>query len=171
MHATADNHLAPAAVTMGPVFQQVISPFSAYVAARNADASRPPVEKCTPLVSPKPTQQERSIAPEMAHKTASITSSSMPEKAHDRVREPNGGQAVPNGGQPVPNGTGVLLEHEIADLGQAHVERLLGSAAGALSEHDQPPATTTSTVCPADHSGGISNRQASQQMQIQQCSC
>ena len=54
------------------------------------------------------------------------------------MQETNGGQAVPNGGQPVPNDTGVLLEHEIADLGQARVERLLGSAAGALSEHDQP---------------------------------
>lgn len=140
MHARADNHLAPAAVTNGPVFQQLIRPFSAHVAARNADTPRPPVERCTPLpvVSPKSKQQGHSIAPEMAHKAASITSGSMPAKVHNYVREPNGGQAMPNGRQPVPMRTGMWLEHEIADLGQARVERLLGSAAEALSEHDQP---------------------------------
>ena len=54
------------------------------------------------------------------------------------MQEPSGGQAVPNRGQPVPMHTGMWLEHEIADLGQARVDRLLGSAAEALSEHDQP---------------------------------
>ena len=40
------------AETASPVFQEVIRPFSAHVAALNADRAKAPISKCTPLFNP-----------------------------------------------------------------------------------------------------------------------
>jgi len=59
------------AETSGTVFQEVIRPFSAHVAAINADKARPPVSKCTPLSSQ--TQQGPSHVAEVASYTDNIS--------------------------------------------------------------------------------------------------
>ena len=64
------------AETSGTVFQEVIRPFSAHVAAINADKARPPVPKCTPLSSH--TQQGPSHIAEVASYTDII--SAQPER-------------------------------------------------------------------------------------------
>ena len=43
------------------MFQEVIRPFSAHVAAINADITRPAVPKCVPLTSPKPQEPPAAV--------------------------------------------------------------------------------------------------------------
>ena len=53
------NHAA--AGTSGTIFQEVIRPFSAHVAAINADTTRPAVPKCVPLTDPKPHERPAAV--------------------------------------------------------------------------------------------------------------
>ena len=71
------------AETSGAVFQEVIRPFSAHVAALNADRTRTPVSRCTPLTSQVARPQPGRVAGVASHRGADTA---QPEEAAQQQR-------------------------------------------------------------------------------------
>ena len=122
MHIRLTDSDALHAETAGPVVQEVIRPFSAHVAALNADRTRAPVSRCTP-VSSQARHQPGRVA-EVASYPGTVASQPR-EAAQQQQWKPPVSQAR------LQESTGAAG----AGGGAAEVESATASEAGASAEH------------------------------------
>ncbi len=93
------------AETSGAVFQEVIRPFSTHVAALNADRTRAPVSRCTPLTSQVARPQPGRVAGIASHhgaipaqpEEAAQQKQWMPPVSQNRLQESTGAAAAAGG--------------------------------------------------------------------------
>ena len=142
-----------AAETASPVFQEVIRPFSAHVAALNADRTRAPVSKCTPLFNP--TRPNPGRAADTTSNSDSMIK--QPDQAARQQQEaPSAGLTRPQdstgaaaaSGQPVAPGSlseaGAAASTEASALDEdlTHLQQ-------QLPQQDLPPAPPTPPIADA----------------------
>ena len=141
-----DNDVMDAG-TAGPVFQEVIRPFSTRIAALNADRSRVPVSRCMPLTSREPSRPGR-VAEVARHPGSVKAQPGEPQQQQGKPRVSSLNRSHESKGAAAAGGTSAELGATSETGANASVEPSaldedLSHLQQQLPPRDTPPATPT----------------------------